>query len=307
MPLYNKRNFVRRAVESVSDQTYPNWELIVVDDGSSDGSVEQIPQSNNKIKILSQENAGPAAARNLGIKHSDGQLISFIDADNYYYPNKLKTEIEMLTDNSQINWMVSTYHYKKKDHNSLFQFTDIKGNRFIANESAIVTDLLTRLEISNWHIEGLCIKKDLLNRVGRFNENLRCYEITEFLIRCALKQPTVLCYCKPLFCVEDTPNSAFKIRSHRISGWKHIGESLYDLAKEYGEYSHYLKTKSRESMLFYAAGLIISGKNRKARNYLTTKFPHSRTMKWWKLWLATYLPKIVLRKYKWKKISRNFS
>ena len=93
MPLYNKRAYVRRAIESVQKQTFRHWELIIIDDGSDDGSPEEIPESDGRIRFYKQTNAGPSIARNNGIKKARGKFVTFIDADDYYYPFKLEQEM----------------------------------------------------------------------------------------------------------------------------------------------------------------------------------------------------------------------
>jgi glycosyltransferase involved in cell wall biosynthesis len=67
MPLYNKRDYVRRAIDSVVNQTFTEWELVIVDDGSTDGSASKIPGDDPRLRLYRQTNAGPAAARNRGI------------------------------------------------------------------------------------------------------------------------------------------------------------------------------------------------------------------------------------------------
>ena len=82
MPLYNKRHYVKRAIESIQKQTLTDWELIIVDDGSTDGSTDEVPQNDSRIQMIHQENKGPGAARNRGIRMASGKFITFIDADN---------------------------------------------------------------------------------------------------------------------------------------------------------------------------------------------------------------------------------
>src|SRR5271157_4444878 len=92
MPLYNKRPYVERSIESISSQTYSNWELIIVDDGSTDGSADVVPRDDRRIKLLRQANSGPGAARNRGTEMASGDYLAFIDADDCYYPFKLEHE-----------------------------------------------------------------------------------------------------------------------------------------------------------------------------------------------------------------------
>ena len=84
MPCFNAHAFVREAIESVLDQTYPYIELIVIDDGSNDGSVDIVRSYGDAVLLIEQENKGPYPARNKGIEHSHGEFIAFLDADDYW-------------------------------------------------------------------------------------------------------------------------------------------------------------------------------------------------------------------------------
>ena len=84
--MYNAERYVRRCISSIQNQTYDNWELIVVDDGSVDGSsflVESIAKSDSRIRVMHQKNTGPGSARNNGVKEAVGDYIVFIDADDF--------------------------------------------------------------------------------------------------------------------------------------------------------------------------------------------------------------------------------
>jgi glycosyltransferase involved in cell wall biosynthesis len=90
MPLYNKANFVPETVESALAQTFRDWTLLVVDDGSTDGSVAAVEAFNDpRIRVLRQTNAGPGAARNLGITSGTSDWIAFLDADDVWLPDHL--------------------------------------------------------------------------------------------------------------------------------------------------------------------------------------------------------------------------
>ena len=84
-PMYNGEKYIVQTIESVIGQTYNDWEMIIVDDGSKDHSpliVEEYSQKDGRIKLYRQVNAGSAAARNNGLRHSQGQYICFLDADD---------------------------------------------------------------------------------------------------------------------------------------------------------------------------------------------------------------------------------
>ena len=87
MPLYNKAPYVRKTVESVIEQTYKEWELVVVDDGSIDGSGDIVKAiHDNRIRLVRQDNAGVSAARNRGVAESTAPYICFLDADDWWEP-----------------------------------------------------------------------------------------------------------------------------------------------------------------------------------------------------------------------------
>jgi glycosyltransferase involved in cell wall biosynthesis len=295
MPLYNKRHFIKRAIESIQKQTFANWELIIVDDGSTDGSSEMIPKDDPRIKLFIQENKGPGAARNNGVKIASGDFITFLDADDYYYPFKLETEMNLLWKEQKAEWMMSAFEYEKSGRIEKKYIKDIEGNE-IKGEPRIFDNALKQLLVAGWHINGLCIKKRLLEDVGGFNESMKCYEITELMIRCALKQPFVVIYNNALYRVVDVDNSAFKIYDNLIEGRRQMGESLYILSKDNPEYSDLLMSRSQNALYSYVAMLILKGEGYKARRYLIRNFMHKRDKKWCKMWIGSFLPIWLLKK-----------
>jgi len=293
MPLYNKRSYVKRAIDSVINQTFTDWELIVVDDGSTDDSMSEIPKNEQRIRLFTQTNAGPASARNHGIRKALGEFVTFIDADDYYYSQKLEQEMTFFHENNTVEWMVSAFDHETENQVNSFSFRDFRGNE-IQGRLLVFDNAFLQLKISGWHIDGLILKKKLLNRVGGFRESMRWLEITDFQIRCALVQPKVAIYTIPLFRVIDAPESASKIIFHRIEGMRQMGESLYSLSLRYPEFSQILTQKSRESLLSHVTGMIRSNRKSEARAFLFHKFPYQREKKWLKLWIRSWVPNRLL-------------
>jgi GT2 family glycosyltransferase len=93
IPTYNRRNFLLEAVDSVLAQTYEDYELIVVDDGSSDGTEETLQRYGEQLQYLYQANQGVSAARNRGLELAQGEFISFLDSDDLWMPKKIELQV----------------------------------------------------------------------------------------------------------------------------------------------------------------------------------------------------------------------
>ncbi len=122
MPMHNSERFVGEAIESVLNQTYCNWELLVIDDDSNDNSVEIVRKyaaHDSRIRLLFNDNHVdmPSAPRNMGIEYANGQFIAFLDSDDIWLKDKLKQQLPLFEDNCTA---VAYSDYEKIDE---------KGNR----------------------------------------------------------------------------------------------------------------------------------------------------------------------------------
>jgi teichuronic acid biosynthesis glycosyltransferase TuaG len=99
-PLHNSERFIRQTIESVRAQTFPNWEMLIVDDCSTDGSVaivQGLQTLDRRIRLLRlAEHGGPAVARNTGIREAKGRFIIFLDSDDIWFPHLLETEVAFI-------------------------------------------------------------------------------------------------------------------------------------------------------------------------------------------------------------------
>jgi glycosyltransferase involved in cell wall biosynthesis len=113
IPTYNRANMVAAAIQSVLDQTYPTRQIIVVDDGSTDNT-EEVMKSFPEVKYIRQSNAGQAAARNTGWKHSNGVYISSLDSDDVWRPSFLENCIEVL-EKENLDFVFSNWDQEKAE------------------------------------------------------------------------------------------------------------------------------------------------------------------------------------------------
>jgi len=96
IPSYNYLKYISNCIKSVQSQDYPNIELIIVDDGSTDGSFEFLQELNSKIKVIHQSNQGVSIARNRGLLEATGDYIAFLDADDYWESSKISKQLDVL-------------------------------------------------------------------------------------------------------------------------------------------------------------------------------------------------------------------
>lgn len=102
IPTYNQGKFITATIESVLNQTYRDFEIVVVIDGSTDDTKLRLEKFGNKIKIIEQERSERAVARNNGVKHSSGEYIAFVDSDDIWKPEKLEVQIPVLEEKKEI-------------------------------------------------------------------------------------------------------------------------------------------------------------------------------------------------------------
>jgi glycosyltransferase involved in cell wall biosynthesis len=116
---YNYGNFIRQAVESVLQQDYKNVEIIIVDDGSTDNSKEILCEYKNCAKIFIKENGGQASAFNEGFFKSSGDIICFLDSDDYFFQEKISTVVDLFKKNPEAGWIFHQLQYTDKGGNPL--------------------------------------------------------------------------------------------------------------------------------------------------------------------------------------------
>lgn len=143
-PTYNSGNYIRETIQSVINQTYKNWEMIIVDDCSSDDTVqivEDIQKKEPRIKLFKLEkNSGPAITRNKGIEKAIGKYITFLDADDIWFQDFIQNSIETIL-STKVYFVFSSY--KRSDENLNFIYSD-----FIVPEKVTYTDILKTNSIS---------------------------------------------------------------------------------------------------------------------------------------------------------------
>ncbi len=185
VPTYNRSSLVVRAVQSVLDQTFGDFEILVVDDGSTDNTREVLSSSSDKrIRYVSQSNLGPAAARNKGYALSHGKYVHFLDSDDYFLPTNLAEKANILNDSCEIGWVFSDCYYRNDNRRTLWSTNgNIRKLRKSLIRRSFVFDLLLMCYFVN--IDTVMIRRECIERIGGFDENLESFEDMDFYYRIA--------------------------------------------------------------------------------------------------------------------------
>lgn len=190
LPVYNGEEFLKETIDSVINQTFQDWELIVVNDGSTD-STEKIADDygkyDSRIKVISQSNLGLSSARNTGFAHCKGEVIGFLDADDKYLPECL-TIISNRFRSPDLDLLISGYFYFQDSislHTHNFQEKQISPNSLIQRNMAPPVAYFIRRELAN-KLEGFdptlksCEDWDFWIRAGKIGAKI--YTIPEVLV-----------------------------------------------------------------------------------------------------------------------------
>lgn len=182
IPTYNRAKYLTQALDSVLQQTYQHFEIIVIDDGSTDDTKnvmeEYMKRFPNKIKYFYEKNKGPAAARNRGINEAMGDYIAFLDSDDMWMPTKLAEQVEFLDHNKGVA-LVFTDIKKMKD-NKIIKEASL-GEEGVYNRNKF-SELIEKSFIFT---PTVAVRKNILIEIGLFNEKYRAGEDYELYLRIA--------------------------------------------------------------------------------------------------------------------------
>jgi glycosyltransferase involved in cell wall biosynthesis len=180
IPSYNRENEIPQAIESVLAQTYKNFEIIVVDDGSTDGTEKRLQEYINKKQIhyFRKDNSGPSSARNYGLNLAKGQYIAFLDSDDLWLPIKLEVQMRRFADQIDLGLVYSNVLSYNPDQGHVF----LRYNKKLP--SGFILDELIYKKV-NLVPSSILVKKSTLDEVGAFDEVLKIHEDRDLHIRIA--------------------------------------------------------------------------------------------------------------------------
>ncbi len=236
VPAYNAEKYIEKCLESILEQTYGNTEIIVVDDGSIDGTYDIIIsflKRDSRIQVIKKENGGVSSARNLGLKKANGKYISFLDADDIMERTAISTLVDSI-ERSGADWISCQYSRWDKDDNKLEDYNFITGERLFTSDEERISFLLNeyfdyKLGYEVW---GKLFKADIIKKNNLFfSEKCRIGEDLAFNIKYLMHSDRLNCIsdrCIRYMIHDDSAMSGHKTLSDKINEDILLLEDVYE-------------------------------------------------------------------------------
>lgn len=289
IPLYNKENYIKRALISVLKQTFNEFEVIIVNDGSTDSSMEIIKDiKDDRIKIFSQENRGVSSARNAGINNAVFQYVAFLDADDTWHPSFLMSIKYLIETFPEAGAYYSNYKivHKTTEENNL------KEQRY---ENILVNDYfefaLTRKYISS---SSIVVKKDVFETIGKFPEEYTRGEDLYLWTKLGLKHKIAYTSKIGAFYYRNIPNSLTKRKFNLEDSFSNSAEEFYVKYKNIATNNDSFEKYMLNIFSSKAKYLIVMNRNREARIFLR-KYLKSINKKVIIYYILSFMPNKVTR------------
>lgn len=240
MPVFNEEKFIKKAIESVLDQSLNDFELIIVNDGSTDGTSNIINEfDDERIRILNQKNQGPGASRNNALKIASGEYVMFLDGDDWYCPDAFKTAFEEISSKgTDISiFQIIKYHDGKFAQNSWFNLDnfpeEFENRTFSPHECE---DFLFDISVSACQ---KIFKREFLNEIGaEFPEGIY-FEDMPFFFYTFLKAESVSIIKRHLYVRQKHDGSITESVDSKFLDTVPAGQILMDIFIENGWYEMY--------------------------------------------------------------------
>jgi glycosyltransferase involved in cell wall biosynthesis len=260
IPTYNRADLIGEAIESVVNQTYDDFEIIIVDDGSADSTKEVVGRFSGPIKYLYQENRGRSCARNKGFEVSSGDYICFLDSDDVLNPRMLEIQVSLLDSNTDLGFVYSDYQFINRAGEILpkpevFRAHPLRRGRIF--RFLIYFDFIFPSTV--------LARRDCINKAGLFDPSLDAAEDLDWLLRMTSLYetdyvPEQLCLCRKHD--SNTPSTAIEDGTVRVitkylsdertkrslgDDWREIYFDLYLMVANY----HYNRRSMAPARKYY--------------------------------------------------------
>lgn len=209
IPAYNAAGFVGRAIDSVLAQTWPAHEILVVDDGSVDDTAQVVAAYDGRVRYLRQDNAGVSAARNAGGMAASGDWLAFLDADDWYYPDRLKWHAEWIARDGRLDFLTGDYDYRRPDGSRISGSMEIhpSGQAMLARAASLACPpavVMTAGELEPFVADHfgdthtLSVPRATFIALGGYPTGYRVCEDVFFLVKLCAASQRIGVICAPM-------------------------------------------------------------------------------------------------------------
>ena len=212
IPAYNQAHFIAETIESVLAQTFQDFEIVVIDDGSTDNTPEIV--SSFPVRYFRQENQGPPSARNRGIELSNGEYIAFLDSDDVLMENALQKGVEVLDSHPEVGFSYGQASMMDEDgHIYRVRKSSFLDSSAIVDGKEQIREVLFSNRIAT---SAVMVRRQCLDEVGVFQEELRTHQDLEFFIRVLKRYPAAY-IAEPLVKYRVHPNQLHRHHTPRVA------------------------------------------------------------------------------------------
>ena len=265
VPCYNAEHYVKRALDSVFAQTYRQFHIYAVDDGSTDNTVQVLQRNGDRCCVVSQRHSGAAAARNRAIRMSDSVFVAFLDADDEWLPAKLERQVTLMKRDPSLGLVCTSCAVRGDQHHSeaVFALPDlpVSGRLFrdLVRNCFIVTPTVV-------------VRRRCLEEAGLFNESLSVCEDFNLWLKIAARWriaflPEVLA---TTYKHRESLSANISAEDRLRTGVASLEDVLCKCPQLSRSEANALRTALAERNYFYGSFLLSSGANRRARHSLAS-------------------------------------
>ena len=220
VPAYNAMTYLPKTIDSVLEQTFTDFEVIIVNDGSSDDIEKWVDTiTDNRVRLISQKNQGAATARNTGIAHAKGEYIAFLDSDDLWEQTKLEKQVNCLDNNPDVGLVYAWISSIDENGNN-------RGKIFANNAEGYVWEKLIEENIVMSGSAAM-VRRDCFEKLGVFDQNLRFAEDWEMWIRIA-RNYSFAAIKEPLVYYRHHPNNKSQHYIKKIDNFRLIIEKSFE-------------------------------------------------------------------------------
>ena len=241
IPAYNASKYIKRCVMSLLNQTYKNIEIIVINDGSTDNTLEMLKGFD--IKIINKENGGVSSARNMGLKEASGDYICFVDSDDYVEKNYIESVINIIN-GYNYDIIETPLLFEANLKNKIVNYTEYK----LENEKKSYNFDKEYFDNELRYVIGVFYKKEIINNLY-FDEEVRCYEDGMFNLQAKLNSKSYYFYPKCFYHYVQYMNSLSKTISDKHLDYILVMKKMSNYYKDNTYLTNYIETIFKNNVM----------------------------------------------------------